>query len=130
MATTKKGDANRRPERVASRMQQELARVLAQDFTDPRLKDVVVAGVTVTDDLSLARVAFVVMGDDADGSRARAARKVLQTLTGAVRAKLAPRLGMRRVPTVQFDLDVGREEVMHLDSLLHEVSEELKKSGG
>lgn len=125
--TTTKRDSGRRPERVAARIQQELSVVLSQEFGDPRLAGLVIAAVTVTDDLSLARVDFVIMGDT-DGAKARAALAVLSKLTSAIRTKLAPRVGLRRVPQVSFYIDEGREESQRLDALLHEVGQELKKA--
>lgn len=126
MATTTKRDSGRRPERVAARIHEELAKLLLREFSDPRLTGVVIAAVTVTDDLSLARVNFVVMGDEG-GARAKAALGVLGKLSGAIRTRLAPALGMRRVPEVSFYIDGGREESQRLEALLHEVSQELKK---
>ena len=126
MATTR-NDTRRRPERVASRIQREVSEVLAMELTDPRLRGVVVAGVEVTDDLSVAHVAFVVMGEDPDGSRTKNALIALARMRSAVRAKLAPRLGMRRVPEVKFAPDAGREEAARMEALLHEVGQELKK---
>lgn len=128
MTTTKR--ETHRTERVASRAHEELAGILRREFSDPRIKDVVLSHVHVTDDLSLARAAFVVMGDDPEGKRARAALKVLARLTPALRTKLAERLGIRRAPELTFALDEGREEVERLDALLHEVQQELAPKKG
>lgn len=129
MATTNKSDAGRRPERVASRVRDELAAALTHELTDPRLAGVVVADVQVTADLSQAHVSIVVMGDDDAGSRAEQARKVLATLEGRLRKRIAPALAMRRVPALRFQVDRSRAETERLDKLLHEVGEELKKRG-
>jgi ribosome-binding factor A len=129
MATSKTTEDRRRPERVASRVREEITAALNRDLSDPRLAGVVVSDVQVTDDLSLADVSIVVMGDDEAMSRAEGARKVLAKLEGGLRKRLAPRLGMRRVPSLRFRTDHGRAEVERLDSILHEVSEELKKKG-
>ncbi len=45
-----------------------------------------------------------------------------------IRAKLGPRLGMRRTPELEFAYDAGREEVARLDAVLYEVERELKES--
>ncbi len=126
---TVRRDAHRRPERVAARIQREIARVIAVELADPRLAGVVIAGVEITDDLSKARVAFVVMGDAPGGVRTQRALQALNGMRSAVRTKLATRLDMRRVPEVYFAQDVGREEANRMDALLHEVSQELKKAG-
>jgi ribosome-binding factor A len=130
MATTSgKPDDRRRPERVASRIRDEIASALRRDLTDPRLENVVLSEVRVTDDLSLARIAIVVLGDDRDGTRAVAAQKVLAKLEGGLRKRIATRLGMRRVPSLRFDVDRTRGEVERLDALLHEVGKDLQRKG-
>jgi ribosome-binding factor A len=128
MATSKTDD-RRRPERVASRIREELAMALGRDLGDPRLANVVISNVHVTDDLSLASVSLVAMGDDAESTRASAAVKVLARMEGGLRKRMAPRLGLRRVPSLRFEVDRGRGEVERLDALLHEVATELNRKG-
>jgi ribosome-binding factor A len=125
MAKTRTDD-RRRPERVASRVREELAATLARELADPRLSRVVLSRVDATDDLSLVRVALTVLGDDERQSQAAAAVKVLASLTPTLRAKLAPRLGMRRVPVLQFRVLASGDAASRLDSLLTEVSHELR----
>lgn len=126
MAASKTGDA-RRPARVAARIRAELATAIGQELGDPRLAGVVVAGVEVTDDLSLARVAIVVLNDEPSGAAAKRACRLLTRVEGGLRKRLAPRLGMRRVPTLRFEIDHGRDETRRLDALLHEVGDELRQ---
>ena len=129
MPTTKPDD-RRRPERVASSVKEEIANALGRDLSDPRLANVVLSNVYVTDDLGTARIAIAVLGDNAEATRAKVACKVLQRLEGGLRKRLATRLSMRRVPTLKFDIVQGREEASRLDSLLNEVEHELKDKGG
>ncbi len=129
MPTTKPDD-RRRPERVASSVKEEIATALRRDLDDPRLANVVLAHVHVTDDLSQAHIAVTVIGDDAKATRARAACQVLRGLEGGLRKRLASRLSMRRVPTLRFEVDSGREGASRLDGLLAEVALDLKPGGG
>ena len=117
-----------RAERVASRVREDLSTLLRETMKDPRLANVVLTDVSVTQDLSLVRVGLVVMGDDASYSKSAAAAKVLVKNQGAITRALAPKLSMRRVPSFEFSVDRGRAEVERLDSLMHEVSGELKQS--
>lgn len=127
MATTKrKTDDRRRPERVASRVREELASLLTRDLADPRLSLIVISRVHATDDLSLVRIGIASLDDDASQSHAKAAVKVLSSIAPAIRAKLAPKLGMRRVPTLQFVVSTSADEAGRLDALLAEVSHDLK----
>ena len=103
--TTKssRADDRRRGARVGQRVREELTLILAQDVGDPRAQGVVISGVDVTDDVSLARVSFVVMGDTPDGAKAAAALKVLKRLTATLRTKLAPRCTPWTTPLVVRD---------------------------
>ena len=127
---TARGDDRRRAARVAQRIREELTVLLSQDVGDPRARGVVISAVDVTEDVSLARVSFVVIGDGADGAKATAALKVLKRLTATLRTKLAPRLGVRRMPTLEFLIDTGREDAQRIDAVLYEVAQELKATEG
>jgi ribosome-binding factor A len=128
MATTKrKTDDRRRPERVASRVREELAAILTRDMADPRLSLIVITRVRATDDLSQVRVGIASLDDDASQSHAKTAVKVLASITPSLRAKLAPKLGMRRVPVLQFAVASAEDAEGRLDALLAEVSQDSKK---
>ncbi len=129
MPTTRKVDSQRRTGRVAARIEAELAGVLSRDFDDPRLRGVVVTGVRVTDDLSVARVGVVMLGDDPGGKRLDSAVGRLEALGPALRSALAPKLAMRRVPNLRFEAAVVKVEAERLEALLHEVGQELSRKG-
>lgn len=130
----RKPDDRRRPERVASRVREELAALMTRELSDPRLTNIVLARVQATDDLSLVRIGVSALDDDEAQTRARAAVKVLVSITPTIRTKLAPNLGMRRVPTLEFRVASAADPAARIDSLLAEVSRELstsaKRAGG
>jgi ribosome-binding factor A len=118
----------RRPERVASRVREELASLLTRELADPRLRLVVISRVFVTDDLSLVRVGITALDDDASQTHAKTAVKVLASITPSLRAKLAPKLGMRRVPALQFTVVTSGDDAARLDALLAEVAQDLERA--
>lgn len=117
----------RRPERVSARVREELALILARDLSDPRLALINIARVEATPDLSLVRVGVTVLGDDNEQSKAADAVKVLSTIAPALRAKLAPVLGMRHVPKLLFK-PLRADGGARLERLLDEVARELAVS--
>jgi len=119
-------DERRRSARVEQRIREELSVLIARDVGDPRAQNVVISSVDVTEDVSLARIGFVVLGEDPKLERATAALKVLKRLTATLRAKLAPLLGVRRMPELEFHVDAGREAAQRIDAVLFEVAQELK----
>jgi ribosome-binding factor A len=111
---------SRRTRRVGELLQIELADLLLRKVQDPRIHDCTVTAVTVTPDLSQARVAVSALGDEAE----RLA--VIDSLTharGFLRSQLAHRLRhMKRMPELRFELDRGAEHSQNISDLLEELN--------
>lgn len=107
-----------RSRRVADRIQVELAELLQREVRDPRLARLSITGVAVPRDLGSARVWVA-------GSLAPAEEKpVLEALRHAtpyLRTLLAPRLGLRTVPTLTFVMDHSLETGERIERLLREI---------
>lgn len=109
-----------RSRRVADRIQVEIAEMLQREARDPRLKDLSVTGVEVTRDLSTARV--WVAGRVPESEEAGVLR-ALEHATPFLRTLLAPRLGLRVVPTLQFRFDHSLETGDRIERLLRGLHE-------
>ncbi|HNY73228.1 MAG TPA: 30S ribosome-binding factor RbfA [Syntrophales bacterium] len=92
----------KRAQRVAERIMAELSEILVREVSDPRMKSLTITGVKVTDDLRLARIYFVEMGQDVCRPETRQA---LQKANGFLRRELGKRLELRYVPEVVFSFD-------------------------
>lgn len=105
-----------RPERVGHRMQREIAEIISRELRDPRLGAMVsVTDVEVTPDLSFARVFVSVLKDGAERDRVL---EGLQSAAGFIRRTLGPRLGLREVPELRFQLDTSIERGARVEDLL------------
>ena len=106
----------RRPRRVAELLRHELSRLLTDRIRDPRLSGVGVTEVEVSADLSLARIFFVASA----GGEEKAATGLRQA-SGFLKRELAGRLGLKKMPELDFrfddSLDRGRDMDQLLDSL-------------
>jgi ribosome-binding factor A len=110
-----------RPQRVAERIKRETADILENDLNDPRLHGMIsVTDVEVTPDLSMARIFISTL---AEGEARAHLLKALHSASGFVRRRLAPRLGLREVPEVRFDLDTSIERGARVDFLLRKIAE-------
>ena len=91
--------AYKRSERVADQLRIEVADVLAKKSKDPRLQNVTVTYVDVTNDLRIAHVYVSFLGekDDEPGIL-----KALASASGFVRSELGRRLELRYTPEVKF----------------------------
>jgi ribosome-binding factor A len=110
-----------RPERVAETIKREMAEILTRKMRDPRLGGMIsVTEVEVTPDLSMARIFVSVLSEGAERDQ------VMQALArseGFVRHELAPRLGLREMPTVRFVLDTSIERGARVEELLRRIAD-------
>ena len=116
----------RRPRRVAEMVQSHLAEALRREIDDPRLTALVITGVEVPDDLSVAHVQVrLLVGGDDQASR-HAALKSLSRASARLRRGLGPTLGLRRVPALSFTYDEGLDKRRRIEELLEEIEREPK----
>ena len=112
---------NRRADRVAEAIREEVATTLLGGAMDPRIVGfVTVTAVDVTHDLRHARVFVSVMGTEAER---------VQTLEGLtavapqIRMRLARVLRLRFAPMIAFKYDPSVERAARIETLLTQVKE-------
>ena len=109
-----------RTRRVAERIQVELAEILTTKTEDPRLRVLSVTGADVSRDLASARVWISGAVSKEDES---SVLKALQHATPYFRTLLAPRLKLRVVPELRFEIDRSIETGTRIEKLLRELRE-------
>lgn len=107
----------RRPERVAHRVQADLAQLLLRELRDPRLRGVQVSAVRMTPDLRTARVFVRTL---AGAEAAPAALAAFEHATPFIRSCLARTLGLRYVPELRFEYDTVMDRAARLEAALAE----------
>ena len=113
--------SSRRPEQVGETVRQVVTDALLREIRDPRVGLVTVTHVQVSGDLSVARVAVAVPGEEAERQRAL---EGLQSAAGFLRSRLAKALSTRTIPELRFELDRGIEHAARNNQLLAEVRRE------
>lgn len=107
--------ANRRAERIASAVQQEVARLLLTDVKDPRVGSISVTGVTVNADLSVAILTYLPLNGAGD-------RKIiaegLKQAAKHMRGPVGRALGARHAPELRFEIDRNLEYALHMADVL------------
>jgi ribosome-binding factor A len=123
-------EAKTRPARVAAQLRQELARLVARDLGDPRLENLVVASVSISGDLRLAKVLWRLATLDEPGPLLRAklkdAQTALERASGRLKKAVTARLQLRVAPELKFEYDAGQEKRDRIDQLLEEVKRDAK----
>lgn len=114
-----------RTRRVAERIQIEMAEIFRKETEDPRLRALTVTAARVSKDLASARV--WVSGP----MNPEVENEVLAALEHAApffRTLLAPRLGLRVVPTLRFEIDRTIEAGARIEELLREIKDQDEKA--
>lgn len=109
---------SKRSEKVAETIHETISSILARGLNDPRIGFVTIIAVEVTDDLSLARIYFTVIGDDAAKKNSEIG---LNSAKGFIRKELGRVLTIRHMPELIFKYDHSQEYGNRIDSILREI---------
>lgn len=111
-----------RPDRVGERIREELSEMLSRGVVhDPGIGFITLTRAKVSPDLQVARVYYTTMGD-ANAKRETAA--ALRRATPFFRRQMGERLGLRRVPELEFRFDESVEQQDRIERILRELHEE------
>jgi ribosome-binding factor A len=118
-----------RTERIAEQLRAELARVLCQDATDPRLRMVTLTRVDVAPDLSHALIFWSHL-DLREENDAVAVAAGLESASAFLRRRLAQVLPLRRMPALRFRHDPSLELGVQTLAVLRDLEVRGKERGG
>jgi ribosome-binding factor A len=110
--------------RVGKEMRQELASILSQRVSDPRLAGLMVMEVRPSPDLSFARVFYRTLGDREEVSAA------LEKAKPYIRRCLAETSRRRVVPQLEFRFDESVDRAARVEDILDELAEARRPEGG
>jgi ribosome-binding factor A len=123
-----RGRANRRADRVAEAIREEIATFLAEDAKDPRITRLVtVTGVDVTRDLRHAKVFVSVMGSEAERT---ATYEGLASVAGHLRSRVGRALRLRLAPEIEFLPDESIARAARIESLLAQIKDGQRPKDG
>jgi ribosome-binding factor A len=119
---------NRRADRVAEAIREEVATFLAEDVKDPRVIGLVtVTGVEVTRDLRQAKIFVSVMGSDTERA---ATLDGLSSVAAHLRSRVGRALRLRLAPEIVFRVDESIARAARIESLLAQIKDEKPPDGG
>lgn len=111
---------SRRTERIAELLRNEIACALREDITDPRIGLTTLTRVDVAPDMSHA-VVFWSGLEEPDEETVLAHAAGLESASGRLRALIAKRLSLRRMPELRFrhdpSIDLGNQTLELLERL-------------
>jgi len=114
---------SRRTQRIAEQLKSEIARVLLEEVTDPRVGMVTLTRVDCAPDLSNAFVYWSTLEAGTDESLESVAAG-LESAAAFVRGRLARVLPLRRTPRLSFRFDPTLEQGADMLSLLRRIADD------
>ena len=112
---------SKRSEKLAETIHETVSAILSRGLNDPRIGFVTIIAVEVIEDLSLARIYFTVIGDEAAKKNTEAG---LNSAKGYIRKELGRVLTIRHIPEIIFKYDHSQEYGSRIDSILREIGTE------
>ncbi|MFA5941729.1 MAG: 30S ribosome-binding factor RbfA [Sinimarinibacterium sp.] len=103
--------------RIGAQLHGELAALVRNELSDPRVAGVTVTAVDVSPDLRNARVLVSLLGDD---RKLADAVDGLNHAAGRLRGALGKRLTLRYVPQLHFAPDIGLREGDRVNALIRD----------
>jgi ribosome-binding factor A len=103
------GPAGHRHVRLQQIVEEEIAALLRDEVSDPRLAGVIVTRVDLSVDYKSAKVGFVLPRARPDGDR-QGVEKALVRASAFLRARLAEAVGLKAVPALRFGWDAVAAE--------------------
>jgi ribosome-binding factor A len=121
-----------RTDRISQQLRKEIAKVLREEVTDPRLQMVTLMGVDVSPDLRNAVVMWSTFDPVSDpdpksnpkadpGSHTEEIQQGLESAAGFIRHRLAGTLALRRMPELRFRYDPSLQFATETMGLLQEI---------
>ena len=104
-----------------------LVELLERRVRDPRVEGVTLTSVEVSGDLSVAKVYYSVLGDDA---ARQVAQRGLENVSGFLRREAGRRLRLRSTPELRFVFDASLERGARLEELLRDIHSQDETSRG
>ena len=111
--------SSNRPEKIADLLKREVSQILNQEVKDPRLQNINITAVKVTDDIGIAYIFYTIIGKSIKKDESIIDNIILSKLSGMIRSKLSKIMEIRRVPKIIFKFDESIEYSENIEKLLN-----------
>ena len=111
--------SSNRPEKIADLLKREVSKILNQEVKDPRLQNINITAVRVTDDIGIAYIFYTIIGKSIKKDESKIDNTILSKLSGMIRSKLSKIIEIRRVPKIIFKFDESIEYSENIEKLLN-----------
>ena len=110
--------ASNRAEKVSDLLKKEISLIITNEIKDPRLQNINITAVKVSDDIGIATVFYSIIGESIHKSDSKIDDKILKKFSGMIRSNLAKKIKIRRMPKILFRFDESIEYSENIEKLL------------
>ena len=107
-----------RAEKVSDLLKKEISLIITNEIKDPRLQNINITAVKVSDDIGIATVFYSIIGESIHKSDSKIDDKILKKFSGMIRSNLAKKIKIRRIPKILFRFDESIEYSENIEKLL------------
>jgi ribosome-binding factor A len=111
----------KRRDRVGEMLREKIALILLHKSRDPRLQNLTVTNVDISDDLRRAKVYYLARSREAE---IRDLQKALQKAVGFIKQELAQEHILRVIPELSFQLDESWQRGERISNLLRQLHQD------
>ena len=103
--------------KVSDLLKKEISLIIANEIKDPRLQNINITAVKVSEDIGIATVFYTVIGQSINKSESSIDEDILNKLSGMIRSTLAKNIKIRRIPKINFRFDESIEYSENIEKL-------------
>ena len=108
----------KRSDKVGDLLKKEISLIISSEINDPRLQNINITAVKVSDDIGIATVFYTIIGESIQKTQSDIDSKILEKLSGMIRSNLAKKIKIRRIPKIKFRFDESIEYSENIEKLL------------
>ena len=113
--------SSNRPEKIADLLKREVSKIFNQEVKDPRLQNINITAVKVTDDIGIAYIYYTIIGESIKKDESRIDNEILSKISGMIRSKLSKIIKIRRIPKIVLKFDESIEYSQNIEKLLNKL---------
>jgi ribosome-binding factor A len=115
----------KRRDRVGEMLREKVALILLHKSRDPRLQNITITNVEISDDLRRAKIFYLTRGKEIEG---RILQKALQKASGFIKQELAQEHILRVIPELFFQVDDSWQRGERVADILRRLHEDTPPS--
>ena len=108
----------KRSDKVSDLLKKEISLIISSEIKDPRLQNINITAVKVSDDIGIATVFYTIIGESIQKTQSNIDSKILEKLSGMIRSNLSKKIKIRRIPKIKFRFDESIEYSENIEKLL------------